>query len=305
MLDLLWQARFRWKLRLRHVTGDTTYGTAENIVAVEDQGIHAYVPLSDFGKRTEFFGQSEFRYDADRDVYLCPTGHELHLVLADSTDQFSRYRARGSICNACPLKAKCTTSSTGRRLSRHIAGPYLERVRSYHRTPAYQKAMRKRSVWVEPLFAEAKQWHGLTRFRLRRLWKVNCEALMTASGQNIKRLLQHCGWGRRPIPTGSASATLPCYVQYVIRSNRLLATFSHHALFVHINKRAANPDIFNQLTDINAFFNTLQSYRVQYPGQASTLFVCFMPCANTPWRILSNGSARYCGPVASHFSNLL
>jgi hypothetical protein len=33
---------------------------------------------------------------------------------------------------------------------------YLERVRAYHETEPYKKAMRKRRVWVEPLFAEAK-----------------------------------------------------------------------------------------------------------------------------------------------------
>ncbi len=49
--------------------------------------------------------------------------------------------------------------------------------------------MRKRAVWVEPLFAEAKEWHGFQRFRLRGLEKVNSEALMIASGQNVKRLV--------------------------------------------------------------------------------------------------------------------
>jgi hypothetical protein len=29
--------------------------------------------------------------------------------------------------------------------------------------------MRKRQVWVEPLFGKAKQWHHLHRFRLRGL----------------------------------------------------------------------------------------------------------------------------------------
>jgi len=45
-------------------------------------------------------------------------------------------------------------------------------------------------VWVEPLFAEAKEWHGWRRFRLRGLEKVNSEALMIASGQNVKRLVE-------------------------------------------------------------------------------------------------------------------
>jgi hypothetical protein len=64
--------------------------------------------------------------------------------------------------------------------------------------------MRKRQVWVEPLFAEAKDWHGLRRFRLRQLWRVNCEALLIAAGQNLKRLLNKRGWGRRPLPSGAA-----------------------------------------------------------------------------------------------------
>jgi hypothetical protein len=52
MRDLLWRARFRWKLRVRQVTGDTKYGTTENIRAVEDMGIRAYMPLPDWEKNS-------------------------------------------------------------------------------------------------------------------------------------------------------------------------------------------------------------------------------------------------------------
>ena len=83
---------------------------------------------------------------------------------------------------------------------------YLDRVRAYHQTPAYEKAMAKRKVRVEPLFGEAKDWHGLGRFRLRGLWKVNSEALLIATGQNLKRLLRQRGWGRRPWPNGTPEA---------------------------------------------------------------------------------------------------
>jgi hypothetical protein len=69
--------------------------------------------------------------------------------------------------------------------------------------------MDKRKVWVEPLFAEAKDWHGMRRFRLRRLWRVNCEAQIIAAGQNLKRLLQKRGWGRRPFPTQAVAALAP------------------------------------------------------------------------------------------------
>jgi hypothetical protein len=58
--------------------------------------------------------------------------------------------------------------------------------------------MRKRQVWVEPLFAEAKDWHGLRQLRLRGLINVN--------EQNLKRLLAATGWGRRHAPCGSLVA---------------------------------------------------------------------------------------------------
>jgi hypothetical protein len=82
-------------------------------------------------------------------------------------------------------------------------------VRGYHDTEVYAKAMRKRQVWAEPLFAEAKDWHGLRRFRLRGLEKVNGEAVFVAAGQNLKRLLCWGGWGRRPFPNGAAGIVLP------------------------------------------------------------------------------------------------
>ena len=202
MLDLLWRARFRWHLRPKRAVGDTTYGTIENIQAVEDAGIRAYVPLANWD-RTPFYGPSRFTYDRARDEYRCPAGHRLPRWTARYTEELAVYRAEAATCNACPVKAACTVSARGRTIHRSFHAEYLERVQAYHETPAYQKAMRKRSVWVEPLFGEAKQWHGLRQFRLRGLDNVNMEALLVAAGQNLKRWLVARGWGRRHGPQGS------------------------------------------------------------------------------------------------------
>ncbi len=169
MLDLLWHVRFRWKLQPRQVTGDTTYGTLENIQAIEDMGIRAYVPLPDWDHMTAYLGASQFTYDAVQDVYRCPQGQLLRPYRREYQAQKTEYRADPATCNACPLKAQCTPSDHGRQLHRHFAEAYLDRVRGYHQTKAYAKAMRKRQVWVEPLFAEGKQWHGMRRFHGRRV----------------------------------------------------------------------------------------------------------------------------------------
>ena len=77
MLDLAWHVRFRWKLHPRQVTGDTKYGTEENIQGVEDMGIRAYMPLPDWEQNSPYFGASKFTYDAEQDHYVCPNGQVL------------------------------------------------------------------------------------------------------------------------------------------------------------------------------------------------------------------------------------
>jgi hypothetical protein len=204
--DLLWRVCFRRKLWPDHVTGDTTYGTTENIVALEDAGIRAFFPLPDFDRRTPYYGASRFTYDAQRDAYRCPQGQPLPRRKTKYTEEEVLYRAEPVVCNGCPVKAACTASDRGRMIHRSFYADYLERVRSYHATEDYQKAIRKRQVWVEPLFAEAKDWHGLRRLRLRGLLNANIQGLLIAAGQNLKRFLVATGWGRRHAPCGSLVA---------------------------------------------------------------------------------------------------
>jgi hypothetical protein len=152
MLDLVSHTRCRWHLLTQQVTGDTKYGTIENRKALEDQGIRAYVPLPNGEEQHEVWSSSHFRYEPEADQYRCPQGHVLYRageVDASTGRQLSR--APASLCNCCPVKAQCTTGTQGRRVYRPVGVEYLERVRTYEQTAAYQKALRKRQVWVEPL----------------------------------------------------------------------------------------------------------------------------------------------------------
>ena len=204
---------FRWGLRPRQATGDKLYATFELIAALEDAGVRAYVPLPDWDRRPGFYGPSRFTYEPEQDAYRCPQGHPLRRHHVSNRIEAWIYRGDTAVCAACPVRAACADSRLGRTLTRSFSADYLDRVRAYQQTPAYEKALRKRSVWVEPLFGEAKAWHGLRRFRLRRLPKVNTEVLLTAAGQHRKRLLRRRGWGRRPWPGGPAATArppLPC-----------------------------------------------------------------------------------------------
>jgi hypothetical protein len=94
MQDLLWRVCFRRKIWPHHVTGDAKYGTTENIVAIEDAGIRAYVPLTDFAHRTTFYGhgQDDFVFDPEHDEYRCPEGHPPRRYSTKHTEGVVAYR---------------------------------------------------------------------------------------------------------------------------------------------------------------------------------------------------------------------
>jgi len=190
LLDLVDWVRFRWNIKPKIAVGDTIYGTVPNIVGLEERGIRAYLPTSDFSQRTEYYSAKLFQYNSEKDHYICPQGQILPLVSRRTSEQVLIYKPKAEVCNACPVKSRCTGSKSGRHIFRSFFQAYLDRAETYRQTEAFLKAMRKRSMWVEPLFGEAKEFHRLRRFRLRRLCKVNIEGVMVAAGQNLKRLIK-------------------------------------------------------------------------------------------------------------------
>jgi hypothetical protein len=189
------RARFRWRLPLRPVTGDARSGSEERLQALETRGLRADSPVSAWEPTRPYCQLDPFASDAARDRYVCPQGQLLRYLHSDHPLGRVASRAPAAGCNACPVKARRTPSDHGRLVHRSFPAELVERGRGYRQTPADEEALRKRKVWVEPLCAEAKQWRGLRRFRLRRqrrfrlrrfrlrrLWRVNCEALVLATG---------------------------------------------------------------------------------------------------------------------------
>ena len=167
------------------MTGDTTYGTTENIVALEDAGhprLRSPARLRCTARRSS--ARATFTYDAERDEYRCPQGQPLPRRKTKYTEAEVRLPRRAGHLQRLPGQGRrAPASDHGRMIHRSFYADYLEKVRGYHATEAYQKAMRKRQVWVEPLFAEAKDWHGLRRLRLRGLLNANIQGLLIAAGR--------------------------------------------------------------------------------------------------------------------------
>jgi hypothetical protein len=84
-------------------------------------------------RRSELYRTAGFTYHAQLDAWECPEGERLHRIDTDMHQRLARYRARAQVCNACPRKADCTDSKTGRELTRTLdSWPHSE-VGRFHR----------------------------------------------------------------------------------------------------------------------------------------------------------------------------
>jgi hypothetical protein len=83
--------------------------------------------------RSERYRTAGFRYHPQHDVWVCPQDQMLWPTLYDESARLMRYRAKPSVCNACPVKHKCTSSPHGREVTREIEPwPHAEAAR-FHR----------------------------------------------------------------------------------------------------------------------------------------------------------------------------
>lgn len=195
-------ARFmrRFGVKPSRLAGDTAYGTGRLLKWLVDRKITPHVPVWDRAARKDgLFAKTDFAFDAERNVYICPAGHELtHSGIVDQ-GRILPYRASARHCTRCPLKQQCTTAKA-RKISRDVDEEVRDHVRALAGTPAYEQSRRERKK-VEMRFAHMKRIHKLDRLRLRGLTGAKDEVLLTALAQNLKRLAKFVWNAQETSPT--------------------------------------------------------------------------------------------------------
>jgi Transposase DDE domain len=87
-------------------------------------------------RRALRFRTAGFTYHGGLDAWICPEGEHLWPYELDDERRLMRYRARAQVCNACPVKHRCTDSSEGREVVRPLdPWPHSEAGR-FHRVLA-------------------------------------------------------------------------------------------------------------------------------------------------------------------------
>jgi len=183
------RVRHRFGLRPQRLAGDTVYGAVRLLKWLVDRKITPHVPVWDKSARTDgTFSRADFVFDRERNIYVCPGGAELTSTGAIDQGHIVYYRATKNDCSTCALKPKCTTAVV-RKITRDLDEDVRDRVRALANTEAFQQSRRERKK-VEMRFAHMKRIFRLDRLRLRGLSGVRDEVLLTATAQNLRRLVK-------------------------------------------------------------------------------------------------------------------
>ena len=141
-------------------------------------------------KRTGKVQWTDFDYDPTRDEYICPVQRRLVRVSRPSSTVVITYQSVD--CSGCPLRAKCTTSDSPRRLRVKPTTPFLlamaERRESDRQTA---NLMRQRKFAVEGHFGHFKHNLRWRQFLMRGLKRCRAEFRLLCAAFNLTKLAIH------------------------------------------------------------------------------------------------------------------
>jgi transposase len=191
----------RFNLRPQRLAGDTVYGAVRLLKWLTARKITPHVPVWDKSERHDgTFSRADFVFDQERNIYVCPGGAELTSTGNIDQGHIVYYRASKNACSVCSLKPRCTTAVV-RKVTRDIDEDVRDRVRALANTEAFLQSCRERKK-IEMRFAHMKRILRLDRLRLRGLRGARDEVLLTATAQNLRRLVKILG---RPPPPFAAA----------------------------------------------------------------------------------------------------
>jgi transposase/IS5 family transposase len=195
------------------LTADSNYHSPANLKKCEEEGLDAYIPDKRFRRRDPRFHDehrqrqrrsdrltlADFRYEEERDEYLCPKGGVFRLqvkgTVVDGTI-YRRYSHEGEGCKGCELKARCVKGKKAKRSSvmvpvGSVIGNLSKAMAAKVDSEKGRRIYHRRITIAEPVFANIRTWKAMNRFTVRGKIKANIQWLLYCMVHNIGKILNY------------------------------------------------------------------------------------------------------------------
>lgn len=167
--------------------GDSAYGTGDLRGAIDESGADEAVikPKPVQPPVAGGFTVDDFTVDEDAGTVECPAGHTRPISEKTRTANF------GALCRDCPLRERCTTSQTGRKIVLHPRDDLLRQARrDWADDPDLQEKYRTIRPNVERTISQIAS-RGGRRLKLRYRGTTKNHAWLTlrTAGLNLRNLV--------------------------------------------------------------------------------------------------------------------
>lgn len=165
------------------------------IKAAHDLGITVNVPQTDTSGSAKkgIFNKSLFRYDKDKDIYICPAGEELpHKRNVTERGVEQNIYVNFYACRDCKVRDKCTKSAKeARKMRLWIHEPIIDAMQKRLDENRDIPVLRKQTV--EHPFGTIKMCMGASHFLMARKHNVLTEMSIHVLAYNLKRKMSIMG----------------------------------------------------------------------------------------------------------------
>jgi len=177
------------------VLADKGYFSGQDIVDAQDAGLIPLVARTDTSASDKkgIFNHSLFKYDAKKDVYICPANQDMRFRtrFTDKKLIYKTYACSVPVCRACSMRDSCTKSAQTRRIRRWEREDRIERMVSILEAKPDSMLIRKQTV--EHPFGTIKFWMGATHLLTRGFKGVGTEMDLHVLAYNMKRMISIFG----------------------------------------------------------------------------------------------------------------
>ena len=173
--------------------GDCGYASTDQLEKIDKQGIKVIVPSQrqvTKGEPSEF---AKERFTYKDDYYICPKGHKLTPYRLNKNKNKVYKIADKKICLSCPHYGICTTSPTGRTISRLLKEEVRQKLEAQYEEPSSQEIYKLRKQKVELPFGHIKHNLKFDSFLLRGLKGAKAEASIIGTCFNLVRMITLLG----------------------------------------------------------------------------------------------------------------
>lgn len=175
---------------------DSGYATAEQLSEASEKKYKVLLNITEKSnistshRKDKPFHASNFKYDEDKDVLICPQSKELKYKETVKSKN-KRYEVKKYQCSnygSCQFRWECSKNKAGRTVKLNPFYKVIQKQIEYQELESNKEKLKRRKGLIEPIFGFIKEIDGFRRFTVKGIEKAKTQWSMICTTVNLKKM---------------------------------------------------------------------------------------------------------------------